>query len=1067
MPSHTASSNTHIQRSWRHSQEGKITGCFLDCSCGKSGRNAIDNFLTTEELSAQRWQLAEKDLNQPFSPFLPLIQQVIKQRKISPVSLLDAIQLQGQYREILLRYFQGKSLHRRELPIPDDLHYEQNYVADVIVQMFVWLSQQAPLCLAVSEFQLAGPSSLKLLQRLLEHKDTASLLLLIHLEPDYIQSNEKQQEHWQSFLDWLNSFQGRFSLAPKQTSSSQSWPKAPDVHNHEPRALLKQCESLLALMCLQEAALACERVEQIFVQKGLTHDTSSRLHLQALKGHCQLYIGELDEAFEALDNILEQAQFSADKRAMARAYRHLCWAYIYKQDLTQALNCGRQAANYGEQLTDQREQVQCLFYYFVACSKANSEFGIERFSHMLQLLQQQKMDNAIIFACRNLYVQLQHEPKLTLKQAMLACQEAIRVARSIHQLSGLAASYHSRAILLHNMAQNHAAERCFKVSEGLLRKIDDPLDLAKVHNGFGYFYTQQENYLEAWDYFNSALQQVSKVAHVNETINSLFNLAWLYLTVRDYNQSSRVLEKLRRLMTGHHTYFFAFRNLHDVHLTQGLVHTFNQEWLRAGQCLERSQRLSIPLSQSAALLRPMLALLLQTHEQQSFPSTSELSKVEAKLSSSRRLMTSIPLLWLEVKIRIAQLCGQHDQCEHLLKQAEHVQQQWPLGWQALHQLAQGKSAPLINLPHPIMALEHLIVLAQQEARLNQLWKRMREVRLISALQAIGFEADSEQKIAHETIRLLSGHYDFQLAMVVSCQDEKTTVIAVHVDGQIRDFPIDELATQVMNFRNQQILLNRNWLLGPMAMRLKMVCVMPLREGNFRQAQLVLVNTDQHFIPSKHEQEVLTLIANQMSAQLTAVRQQNRLIALSSVDTLTGLANRQSLQSTIQDEMNRVRRYSGSTGYMSLAFIDLDNFKYYNDTFGHDAGDRLLQWFAELLQEQLRDVDVPGRWGGDEFIIFMPETKAESAAMVGQRILNALESRRGFQERLGKVLKRAVNISEQKWLRCSIGITETNYQTGNPDAASLLNEADKALYKAKLTGKGKVLRFGEDSLKESP
>lgn len=70
-----------------------------------------------------------------------------------------------------------------------------------------------------------------------------------------------------------------------------------------------------------------------------------------------------------------------------------------------------------------------------------------------------------------------------------------------------------------------------------------------------------------------------------------------------------------------------------------------------------------------------------------------------------------------------------------------------------------------------------------------------------------------------------------------------------------------------------------------------------------------------------------------------------LIALSSTDALTGLSNRQKFQTLLRQELKRVSRYGTEVPYLSLAFIDLDNFKYYNDTFGHDIGDQLLRWFC--------------------------------------------------------------------------------------------------------------------------
>ncbi|WP_158100658.1 tetratricopeptide repeat-containing diguanylate cyclase [Neiella marina] len=1045
-----------LRQRWQQCQQGVANVSFVRGDRREPSCRMMDHWAASEGLTAFRWRLYERDTSHPFSPLLPLIAQVIRQRQISPEQLLDGIAVRNQYRAMLLRYFAGKSPSRIELPLPGELVYERNFAADLIVSMLRWLAQQTPLCLLVSDFQFAGPSTLQVVRRLADIQ-SAHFMLVMSLDPEYIHADERIQDYWHGFVEWLDGEQGFLDVHEHEvTGASQVWPESPFIMAKDPRAMLRDCEALLALMCLPEASYAAEQTERNFVVKGLSHDTSSRLHLQAFKGHCLLYLGELDEAFDALDSILEQAQLGSDRRALARAYRHLCWAYIYKSDLTQALSCGRQAVNYASGLADERERANCLFNYFVACNRANAGFGLERIAELLQLLQQLEMHNGQIYVCRNIFGQLEHSSKLSETQALEAAKEAIRIARTTDQRAGLAAAYHSRAVVLESMRRIHPAKRCFAISERLRNQLQDPVEIARVRNGFGYFYCQQEQFLDAYDYFNGALKQVIKANDVGETIATMYNLAWLYLMVRNYRHSATILEKLRRLMVSQHSSYFAYRNLHDVHLIQGVVLVLSGESLRAQQCLERSKRLSIPMSQSASLLLPILQLLLgESGGPSKLDRDSTISNIDQRLATSVRLRNQFQLLWLEVQVRCA---PSQEAAIAALEQADAIKSRTPAGWQACRQWLLGNEAVLVNLPLPTLELDHLFLLAQQEARLNQLWKRMREVRLISALQAIGSDCSSESMIARETVRLLCGHYDFQVAMVVNCQTEKAEVMAVHVDGQVQNFPVDELAEDVRDYRNQQLLLNRSWLFRGGSQRLSSVCVLPLRDGNLRCCQLVLINIDQPYSPSKHDQEVLSLIGNQLASQLLAVRQQNKLIELSSIDTLTGLANRQALQSTIQDEINRVRRYSGKTGYMSLAFMDLDNFKYYNDTFGHDAGDLLLQWFADLLLEQLRDVDVAGRWGGDEFIVFMPETGAEQAQFVGERILQALVSKRGFTEPLSKALKRPVVIPQEKWLSCSVGVTQTDYRLHAPNAASMLTEADKALYQAKGNGKGQVIRF---------
>ena len=105
-----------------------------------------------------------------------------------------------------------------------------------------------------------------------------------------------------------------------------------------------------------------------------------------------------------------------------------------------------------------------------------------------------------------------------------------------------------------------------------------------------------------------------------------------------------------------------------------------------------------------------------------------------------------------------------------------------------------------------------------------------------------------------------------------------------------------------------------------------------------------------------------------------------------VDGLTGLANRRQCEETLADELARVERFGGA---LAVVVADLDWFKDVNDRYGHPAGDAVLREFAALLQETVRDVDLAGRWGGEEFLLVLPGTDLAGGAQVAERIRVAL------------------------------------------------------------------------------
>jgi len=106
------------------------------------------------------------------------------------------------------------------------------------------------------------------------------------------------------------------------------------------------------------------------------------------------------------------------------------------------------------------------------------------------------------------------------------------------------------------------------------------------------------------------------------------------------------------------------------------------------------------------------------------------------------------------------------------------------------------------------------------------------------------------------------------------------------------------------------------------------------------------------------------------------------------DSLTGLYNRQFFVEVAEKEVARARRHERP---LTLAFFDIDNFKEVNDTYGHQAGDELLKKIAEAIVAGCRKSDLTARWGGDEFVILLPETSLVGAQILADRIVSALDT----------------------------------------------------------------------------
>ena len=159
--------------------------------------------------------------------------------------------------------------------------------------------------------------------------------------------------------------------------------------------------------------------------------------------------------------------------------------------------------------------------------------------------------------------------------------------------------------------------------------------------------------------------------------------------------------------------------------------------------------------------------------------------------------------------------------------------------------------------------------------------------------------------------------------------------------------------------------------------------------------------------------------------------------MSITDELTGLYNYRYLQGRIEEEVARARRYSG---FVSLLMIDADDFKAFNDMYGHVAGDKVLAELGAVLCSCVRETDVVARYGGEEFAVLAPETDMMGAMAIAEKLRDAVASR-SFQA------------PYDRHLSVSVGLA--TYPSHGIDAESVLRAADDALYGAKNSGKNQV------------
>jgi len=156
--------------------------------------------------------------------------------------------------------------------------------------------------------------------------------------------------------------------------------------------------------------------------------------------------------------------------------------------------------------------------------------------------------------------------------------------------------------------------------------------------------------------------------------------------------------------------------------------------------------------------------------------------------------------------------------------------------------------------------------------------------------------------------------------------------------------------------------------------------------------------------------------------------------LSVTDTLTTIGNRRKFEHNLEKEISRVKRYSHS---LSLVMFDIDYFKQINDKQGHEMGDHILHQLSMVIKNQLRENDCFARWGGEEFILTLPETNLFQAKLIAEKL---------------RELVNQIEFKDNLFITCSFGVTEYKSDESKND---LFVRVDNALYQAKELGRNRV------------
>ncbi|MGB6874284.1 MAG: diguanylate cyclase [Dehalococcoidia bacterium] len=335
---------------------------------------------------------------------------------------------------------------------------------------------------------------------------------------------------------------------------------------------------------------------------------------------------------------------------------------------------------------------------------------------------------------------------------------------------------------------------------------------------------------------------------------------------------------------------------------------------------------------------------------------------------------------------------------------------------------------------------------EKEYSHEQLREQDEEITLVNRLTAIITSSMSIQMIFEAFAQELKKVVDIDWATIALIDGSELHFLALsstigsawQLDERI---PLEGTATELV-YRDRQAVYeadlkrhHRFWTWeSHLQQGIRSVVYLPLSVTDRIIGSLILASRKPNAY-SGGQIKLLERVALQIAAPIENAQLYARLEQKSRVDEITGLFNRQHFEERLKEEVSRHSRYGD---VFSIFMLDLDNFKAYNDVYGHPAGDILLNHVGGIVKNSVRDADQAFRYGGDEVVVILPQTARDDAYVVAERVREQIA---------GEMEKKAITVT------CSIGLA--SYPTDGVIAGELVDVADSALYYAKRTGGNRV------------
>jgi diguanylate cyclase (GGDEF)-like protein len=947
----------------------------------------------------------------PYAPFLQLVRP-----------FAQSIQPYPPHRLLWKGWATGGIINEQNEFLLDEVDYENSRIRKTLIELFkAWDSTNHGTWIVLQALHMAPPSVWSLLPSLLELDlkcrfvftwDSRVLFTLDHFE-NYIASHLEEIK----------------KRAPVYQAYSPSY----EVEDVQAKITKQSFWAARSFLAFGDGILFAEQI----LEQTNFDSTDEEILFRRAYADCLTCSGQSEDAIIQYQLAQKLSRDSNAQDLLVSIHRRLSALALKKGDSQEADRQAQQAFEISQKKLSDKEKVLSLFYVlfsrdnltnFIQIAEDDSIIILENLINGLKISNLQIHLAALL---TNGIIALIYYWKSNPERALQRVQEGIAIAREMGNQHRLAIGYHTLGILYQNQERSSEALEAYQSSLKYRKQMNLTLGYSQGLNGLGYFYYSLGDYNSALKTLKESLEIIQKTDNYPEIAATLYNLGTLYFYARHWEQSIYFLNSALTIMDNLDIENLPYNHRIDILAVLGLA------YLKAGKdsfALEKEfQARRIYHLLNTKFRYEHFELLLALRESVEGRLDQAKERFETLISELDKKIENFRYVKLLSCAEAFSALGDSKYLDEGLKTLKKIQDNsyFKEIFENLRDKKELNPYPLATPPK--LELERIIERGKKDVKIMQLHKKLEEAHFFYSYFDGLLHAKTKDDVVDVAYKILFQTYPAESLRVWLAEDQE-------------QIPAEWLCVY------------RPWNQQPTPEHLRW-----LFEG--APPGWIHVSSKEEDIPAhalygpvrrldKVTERDIKLSLNQLILSLKLKMAHEKLEKAATLDPVTGLYNKFELERRLLFEEKRIKRHFGRpTSMLSILKVDIDNFGPFVDNYGHEAGDRILRWFAMGIKEAIRESDFAGRLDNDEFLIILSETDSQNAPMVARRLLKKVENRSYVWEALQELKQSSIKLDKN--LGCSIGIAQFNFEE-NINLSEALEKANWALKLAKERGGNQIV-----------